>query len=60
MLVVPYLARQLLLFRKSRDNRFVFDGDASTDSLRMVLYEDPSKELRHRVNIGSGLRSGLV
>jgi hypothetical protein len=36
-------------FRKPGDNRFVFDGDASADSLRMVDHEDPSKELRHWV-----------
>jgi hypothetical protein len=29
----PYLACQLLWFQKPRDNRFVFDGDPSVDSL---------------------------
>jgi hypothetical protein len=36
-------------FWKSGDNRFVFGGDASTDSLRMVDHGDPNKELRHWV-----------
>lgn len=52
-LAVPYLACQLSWFWKLGDNRFVFIGDASADSLRMVDHEDSSKELRHRVYTGS-------
>jgi hypothetical protein len=44
--VVPYLVRQLSWLRKPGDNRFVFGGNASVDSLRMVDHKDPREELR--------------
>jgi hypothetical protein len=42
------------------DNRFVFGGDASVHSLRMVDRGDPSKELRHGVYTSLGLRPSPV
>jgi hypothetical protein len=47
MLAVPYQVCQLSWFWKLGDNRFLFSGDASVNSLRMVDHGDPSKELRH-------------
>jgi hypothetical protein len=59
-LAVLYLVRQLSWFWKPRDNRFVFGGDASVDSLRMVDHVDPSKELRHEVYNGLGFCPSLL
>jgi hypothetical protein len=47
-------------FYKSGDNRFVFGGDASTDSLRMVDHGDPSKKLRHWAYTGSSFHLSPV
>jgi hypothetical protein len=46
---------QFSWFQKPRDNRFVFGGGASADSLRMVDHGDSCKELKHGVYTGSGL-----
>jgi hypothetical protein len=46
---------QFLWFQKLGDNRFMFDGGASADSLRMVDHGDPCKELKHGVYTGLGL-----
>jgi hypothetical protein len=49
---------RLSWFLKPGDNRFVFGGDASADS--MVDHGDPNKELRHWGYIGSGFRPSPV
>ena len=54
------MSKSVSWFWKSGDNRFVFDGGASADSLRMVDHRDPSKELRHRAYTSSRFRPSLV
>jgi hypothetical protein len=46
-LAVPNLLTNCCGFRNRMTIRFVFSGDASADSLRMVDHRDPCRELRH-------------
>jgi hypothetical protein len=39
-------------FENRKDNKFVFGGDASADSLRMMDHGDPNEKLRHYGFIG--------
>jgi hypothetical protein len=55
-----YIEYLVSWFWEPGDNRFVFDGDASADSLQMVDHGDPSKELRHGVYTGAGFRPSRV
>jgi hypothetical protein len=55
--IIPHI---ITIVISEKDNRFVFGGDASADSLRMVDHGEPSKELRHEVYIGSSFCPSLV